>query len=707
MTSHPLPGLDEIRRILDDTDRGPLRAKELARALDVPTERYRAFRQLLRSLERSGDLYRTRKSRYAVPREINLVVGSIRLTRRGDGFVTPDGAGEDVFVPGSALDSAMDGDRVAVRIEATPRGRAPEGRVVKVLERARPTVVGIYHPSRSFGFVRPVDQRIQRDILVPAGEEAGARPGDVVVVRIDQYGSRTLNSSGRVERVLGPMSAPGVDVLAILHGHGLESEFPVAVEKAAQDALSLVEEPGRRVDHRELLVFTIDPADARDHDDALSVRELREGVWEVGIHIADVSHFVRPGTPLDVEAFQRGCSVYLVDQVVPMLPHALSSDLCSLREGVDRFALSLFLAMDESGRVREHRFERSWVRSSYSLHYEQVQRVLQGEESVTSEVDEALHLLNRLAGLLRSRRRTRGSLDFDLPEARVLLDEEGRPVDIRKQIQLDSHRLIEDFMILANEVVARDMERKRLPIPYRIHEPPTADRLEELRDFLQSVGHPLPKGEISARKLQEVLDRVDGRAEEVLISTVVLRSMNRARYDPENLGHFGLGSSGYAHFTSPIRRYPDLVLHRVVARALVDGEGISEEWGGEWLEGVCDRSSEREQVAQRAERESVEMKKIEYMRRHLGDEFVGTISGVVAFGFFVALDEVFVEGLVHVSSLADDYYRFLPEAHVMVGQRKKRRFRLGDRVRVQVVRADKEERKIDFLLREHLRAGER
>jgi ribonuclease R len=707
MSLYRLPNLDEIREALLNSHRGPLKPKELARTLEVPRPEYRKFKDLLRRLEATGDLYRVRGNRYALPEKINLTVGSLRVIRSGDGFVRPERGGEDVFVPAQHQESAMDGDRVAVRIEGRPRGKGPAGRILKILERARPTVVGTYRPNRNFGFISPLDRRVSRDVLIPQGSEGGAQDGDVVVVRISQYGNSKLNSVGAVETVLGPMEAPGVDVLAILHGHGLHAEFPPEVESAADEAGRRMEEPGPRQDRRGLHVFTIDPSDARDHDDALSVRPLKGGRYEVGIHIADVAHFVQEGSPLDLEAFRRGTSVYLVDQVIPMLPHALSSDLCSLRAGEDRLAFSLFATLDEQGRVQDHRFEKTWVRSRHGLHYEQVQGVLEGKQSVDPETDEALTTLSRLAGTLRDRRRARGSLDFDLPEARVVLGPEGEPQDIQKTIQLESHRLIEDFMLLANEIVARRAVDGKLPIPYRIHESPQDDRADELREFLASVGHTLPRGPLTGKRLQEVLDRVAGRPEETLVSTVILRSMQRARYSPTNVGHFGLASPAYAHFTSPIRRYPDLVVHRVLHHAAVRGESVPERWGGEGLERIAERSSEQERKAQQAERDSVEMKKIEFMSRHLGDEFTGTISGVTSFGFFVLLDDFFVEGLVHVSVLEDDYYRFLEEAYTLVGEKTKRRFRIGDRVRVQVVRANKEERQIDFRLTETLPAGTR
>jgi ribonuclease R len=638
------------------------------------------------------------QQRYAAPQEIQLVVGFVQQIRSGDAFVRPERPGEmEVFVAQRHLETAMDGDRVAVHIEARPRGRNPVGRVVKILERVRATVVGTFQGNARFGFVAPLDRKIGRDILVPLDARGDAESGDVVVVRIQQFADRHRNAVGEVIQILGKKDDPGVDVLSILHGHGLPDTFPEEVETAAQDARSLADQPGVREDLRNLLVFTIDPADARDHDDALSIEPKEDGTFEVGIHIADVSHFVREGSPLDLEAFQRGTSVYLVDQVIPMLPHTLSSDLCSLKAGEDRFALSLMATLAPDARVVRHRYTASVIRSRHGLHYEQVQQVLDGAATVSPEVDGAIRMLHALAEHLRAARRARGSLDFDLPEARVVLDAEGIPVDIERVVQLESHRLIESFMILANEIVAEDVLRRELPVPFRIHEPPTAEKVEALEPILAPFGHGVGRGKVQPRHLQKILDAVQGRPEENLVSTVILRSMNRAVYSGDNLGHFGLASEAYLHFTSPIRRYPDLVVHRLVRHALLEKEPVPDAWE-EGLDDVCLQSSQQERLAQLAERDSIEMKKIEYMRRHLGDSFEGTISSVTSFGFFVLLDRVFVEGLVHVSSLEDDYYGFLPEAHVLVGRNNKRRFRLGDRVEVQVVRADKEARQIDFLL---------
>jgi len=689
-----------IKTALRQSKRGPLKAKELARAIELPSGDYREFRTLLRDLEGRGILYRVKGQRYAVPEKINLKVGVLFVTRAGDGFVKPDGGGRDIFVPGALLESAMDGDQVVVRIEGRPRERNPEGRIIKVLSRAHATVVGTFSEARRFGYVTPLNDRLFRDVLIPEGEKGGARSGDVVVARITAYGDRKLNPLGEVERVLGPLTDPGVDVLSILFGYGLELEFPSEVESAATEIIRKRQGEGwkQREDRTELHVFTIDPADAKDHDDALSIEAVGNGVWEVGIHIADVSHYVEKGSPLDLEAFRRGTSVYLVDRVVPMLPHSLSSDVCSLVPGVDRAAVSLFVRLDEKGQIRSHRFERTVVRSRHRLDYEQVQRVLEETGAVDSRTDGDVRRLATLAAALRRIRMQRGSIDFDLPEARVILGPEGVPVDIQRMVQLESHRLIEDFMLLANETVARECERRGLPIPYRVHESPPAERAEELKRFLHTLGYPLPNRGLKPKDLQKVLKTARGRPEEALVSTVVLRSMARARYQPENVGHFGLGARSYAHFTSPIRRYPDLLVHRVVIRVLLESGTFPEDWGGEFLARASERSSMREGLAADAERESVALKKAEFMERHLGDEFQGTVSGVTTFGVFVLLDEYFVEGLIHVNSLLDDYYVLQEDQYALVGDRTGRRFRLGDALRVQVARVDRLERKIDFIL---------
>jgi ribonuclease R len=679
----------------------PLKAKELARALDVATADYPEFKQLLKKLEDEGALYRVQRQRYAAPQRINLIVGRLQTTRSGAGFVVPTEGGGDLYVPPDGLGSALDGDRVVARLERRRRGDRREGRVIRVLERARSTVVGVYHPGRTFGFVVPEDAKLPHDVYVPTEATLDARDGDVVVVRITEWGGEHRGPAGEIERVLGRLGEPGVDVLAVAYGHELPLEFPPPVEEEAERlrARGITDaDRAERVDLRDTLVFTIDPADAQDHDDALSIQSVGDDTWEVGVHIADVSFYVREGSALDAEALARGTSVYMVDRVIPMLPHALSSDLCSLVPDRDRLALSLLLHVDEAGRVRQQRLVRSVIRSRHKLAYETAQAVLAGEQSIDDATDGALRRLAAIARRLRANRAERGSIDFDLPEARVVLNTAGEPTDIQRVLRLESHRLIEDFMLLANETIAAWAARGQTPFVYRVHEPPDPTKLEQLTEFAGSLGYRLRAGENpEPRALQALIEAARGQPEEGLLSTVVLRSMKQARYFEKNLGHFGLAARHYTHFTSPIRRYPDLIVHRICARTLIDAQPLPDQLR-ETLPIIARQSSDRERVAVSAERDSIELKKVEFMQRHMDDAFDGTIGGVRAFGFFVLLDDFFVEGLVHVSSLGDDYYVYTEEQYALVGERTRRQFRLGDRVRVRVAAVDLEERRIDFAL---------
>lgn len=692
---------DEILRYLRDDAGRPLRPQEIARGLGIRSrDKYARFKRGLEELERSGRVVRQRKGRYAVPDHLDLVSGAIQVTRSGDAFLLSEGDAADVFIPARERGSAVEGDRAIVRVERRPRGRNPEGRVIRILERARDQIVGVYRKRRSYGFVSAQEPRLDIEVFLPPGAEAGAEHGQMVVVSIEDWGDGGPGPVGRVVRVLGSPEDPAVTVLGILHGHQLPLEFPDAVEREAdriQGKGIAKEDLKGREDFRDRLAFTIDPSDAKDHDDALSVRRLKDGRVEVGVHIADVSHYVQPGAAIDREAVERGTSVYLVDRVIPMLPHALSTDLCSLVPDVDRLAFSAVFLLDESGLVDEVRFVPSVIRSRFRLSYEEAQEILDGKREASSELREALVTLDALSRGLRERRRSRGSIDFDLPESRVILNSCGEPTDIQKVLRLPAHMLIEDFMILANEAVAEFAERENLPLIYRVHEEPAERKLEGLRTLAATFGYRLPKGKVRPRDLAKLLGAMEGTPQDQLVSTVALRSMSQARYDAENLGHFGLASEAYAHFTSPIRRYPDLVVHRQLKEYLKDPPK-ARSVGRESLDDVALASSQRERRAVEAERDSVDAMKVEFMERHLGDEFSGTISGVTAFGLFVLLDDYHVEGLVHVSSLTDDYYHYMENTHSLVGRRRKRAYQLGAPVRVQVVRVDGDKRRIDFEL---------
>lgn len=679
----------------------PVRLKELARSLDVPSNEYGRLKRVLREMEEAGEVYRVKKRRYALPSRINLVVGDLQVTRGGQGFVIPDSGGDDIFVPAARLGNAYAGDRVVTRVERRRRGRNPEGTIVKVLKRARSQVVGTYHKAGRFGFLSGGREGLRRDVFIPGGSESGAREGDVAVAMIVDWGSDHHDPVGEITSVLGRPGDPGVDVLSVVHTHELATEFPPEVRAEAQTRATdsrVAEDVAGRRDFRGLLSFTIDPPDAKDHDDAVSIESLGADRWRVGIHIADVSHFVPERSALDLEALHRGTSVYLVDRVLPMLPEALSGDLCSLKPGQDRLTLTLLLEMSETGAVLDSRLTRGVIRSRHALSYEEAQDILDGSRQASRELREALEGLSRLADRLRSAREQRGGLDFDLPEARVIVNAMGEPTDIQRMLRLPTHRLIEELMILANETVARLASRRKLPFIYRIHEVPDPDRIQRLREFVAGLGYKLAaNAHRSSRALQKLLHSVDGRPEETVISTLVLRSMKQARYSAERKEHFGLGSRAYTHFTSPIRRYPDLVVHRILKQAVVDRRPVPET-AADHLANVAVQASTRERQAMEAERDSVELKKMEYMERHLEDEFEGTISGVTAFGLFVLLDDVLVEGLVHVSGMADDYYHFVEDEYSLVGEVRKRRFRLGDRLRVRVRSVDKENRELDLEL---------
>jgi ribonuclease R len=679
--------------------RRALKPKELARELHLQSDQYRSFKRLLEGMEKRGAIRRVKGHRFVAESRVDQVTGTLSLTRRGDAFLRPEGAGDDIFIPGGRLATAMDGDRVVVVIDRRPRGRNPEGRVVEILKRARETVVGTFHRIKRMSFVRPLSEKLEQEVMIPGAETGDAEEGDVVVVRLRSFGDRRSKPSGVVEKVLGPLSDPGVDILAIVHAFGLSLEFPPEVLLAAEEtAPARVAEPGaERVDRTDLLCFTIDPADAKDHDDALSLERRPDGSVEVGVHIADVSHFVLPGDPVDREAAARGTSVYLVDRVIPMLPAVLSSDVCSLMVDQPRFAISLFVVLDREGRVHERRYERTTIRCRYALSYEDAQAILDGQDSSDDELGDALRGLDDHARGIREERRARGALDLDLPEAKVVLDEAGLPLDIQRREREESHRLIEDYMILANEVVANDLEARELGAIYRIHEVPSAEKVEELAEALKPLGINVPiRKRAKPSDMQALLDAPREPEARLLVYTLVLRTLKKARYDTDNLGHFGLASGGYTHFTSPIRRYPDLVVHRLLAAAFMGGPQLTDT-EREALDAVAEQSSEREQIAERAERATVALKKVEFMERYLGDTFSGRITGVAPFGLFVTLEDYFVDGLVHIRTLEDDFYDFNQGRYALVGGRTGRSYQLGERLEVQVARVDKEARQIDFL----------
>jgi ribonuclease R len=698
---------EDVLEFLAKRSTKPLKTKDLARGLNVPSHQYGELRDLLHQMVERGSVYRVKGQRYALPDKLNLVVGRLQVVKSGAGFVVPeDKSHADVFVPAHKLGTAVHGDRVVVRVEKHPPDSNSEGSIIKVLERARQQLVGTFRRSRHFGFVKPDDRKLTFDVYV--SPDSGLRPqeGQKVLVRIDDWGEAGKSPEGTVAQILGFPDETGVDVLSIIHDHGLNPEFPPEVERAAAALPRRIpqQEIERRLDLRGRLCFTIDPVNARDFDDALSIEAVGKGGedWEVGIHIADVGYYLDPDGPLDLEGRRRATSVYLVDRVIPMLPEALSNHLCSLNPDEDKLAFSVLVTLDRSGEIQASRIVETVIRSRARLTYQEAQQLLDAERPTERprELGEAVRLLRDLSRELRRKRATRGSLDFDLPEAEVVLDEEGFPLDILETVRLDSNRLIEEFMLLANEIVARRAQKRNVPFVYRVHEEPDPLKIENLRRFAAVFGYAIPPGDVTPLVLQRVLQRAEGTREEQLLNTVVLRSMKQARYSVDNIGHFGLASDCYTHFTSPIRRYPDVLVHRNLKsldREAARPEAEKDE-ERKHLARLAEHASAQERVAQEAERDSIDLKKVEFMERHLGETFEGTISGVQAFGFFVRLQRHFVEGLVHVNSLDDDYYMFVEQRYSLVGQHTGRTFRLGDVVSVQVARVDKEARQIDFLL---------
>ena len=686
----------------------PVSVRELVRRLSLDSAGRRELTPALRRLIADGALVKIRGAHVGLPDRMNLVVGRLSCSPSGHGFVVPEARREgqaDIYVAAANIREALHGDRVVARVERhTAKGT--EGRIIRVLERANQRIVGRYEDDGRFGgHVVPFDRRVLHELFIPAGEEGGAVAGQMVAAEMTRPPTATRNPVGRVTEVLGNLTDPGVDLKVIVAKYGLPDAFPPEVEEEAQRVARPVgaDEVGGRLDFRGWLTVTIDPETARDHDDAVGIERRGDGGYRLAVHIADVAHYVREGGVLDQEAYLRGTSVYFPDRVVPMLPHALSSDVCSLVEGRDRLTQSVVIDLDPAGRVEKTAFHDGVIRSAARLSYPQAQAIVGGDAEARQRfapLVSSLLAMDEVAKLMRRRRYERGSLDFDLPEPKLVLDAAGEMTGIVRHERLDSMRLVEEFMLAANEAVAEALHRAGAGALFRVHEQPDPGRVEEFVDLVASLGYRMPGNldDVRPEHFQLILRQIEGKPEEKLVSYLLLRTMKLARYHEENLGHFGLATDMYAHFTSPIRRYPDLVVHRAL-RALRQGKDAQREaWLREKLPEMGLHLSERERRASEAERELIEWKKVRFMAGRLGEKFQGYATGVQAFGLFVELDEVYVQGLVHVSTMTDDYYRFDEKAHLLKGENTKKAYRLGDRVEVQVARVDLERRQIDFAL---------
>ena len=682
----------------------PMKLKELAILLNVPKEQREELKQVLNLLLAEGKISVSKKGKFGKA-EAFALVGVFSGNARGFGFVAIEGQEEDVFIPADRTGGALHGDRVQIVIDSEGRGGRPEGTVVRILEHANETLVGTYEKGKGYGFVIPDNQRISKDIFIPQGCSQGAVSGHKVMVRIKDFGEKKgKKPEGVITEILGHIHDPGVDILSIVRAYGLPEDFPAAVKtqlKQIPDEVKKDSWAGRK-DLRDLPTVTIDGEEAKDLDDAISIERAGDG-YRLGVHIADVSHYVQEHTPLDEEAFKRGTSVYLVDRVIPMLPHQLSNGICSLNEGEDRLALSCLMEIDSQGNVTGHEIAETVIRSDRRMTYTAVNAIVTDHDpQVTAEYAEFAEmflLMKELADILRKKRHARGSIDFDFPESKIVLDEKGKPLEIKAYERNAATRIIEDFMLLANETVAEDYFWQELPFLYRTHDKPDEDRMKRLGTFINNFGYVLrmPGGQVYPKEIQKLLDKVEGTPEELLISRLTLRSMKQAKYTTENTGHFGLAARYYTHFTSPIRRYPDLQIHRIIKESLhggLTGKRISHY--EKILPQVAVQTSALERRADEAERETDKLKKVQYMERFIGQEFEGVISGVTSWGFYVELPNT-VEGLVHISELRDDYYVFLEERYELSGEMTGKTYKLGQTIRVQLTGCDRFSKTIDFI----------
>lgn len=698
---------DQILRLIREKVTHPATPRELLRTLRIPREERATFRRLMKALVASGELVQTRGGRVGLPDKMDLVVGRLETHPSGYGFVIPERTGEipDIYVSAANLKEAMHGDRVVARIEHHRQGQRAEGTIIRILERATATIVGRFVLDDSgLGFVQPFDRRLIVDLHIPSGMSEAAEPGEMVVAEVTRWPTPTRGPIGRVIEVLGDINERGVDTEIIIRKFGIPDEHSQdAVEEARRFGPVSARDVEGRTDFRTSVTVTIDGEHARDFDDAISIERLPNGHYWLGVHIADVSHYVSEGSALDQEGYDRATSVYFPERAVHMFPAELATGVCSLNPRVDRLVQSCLMEIDKSGSVVCHEFHDGVINTAARMTYTDVNAIL--TEKPPALMDRYRHLvphfelMQELFHVLNARRRRRGSIDFDLPEPEVILDEAGVVEAIVEAERNLAHKLIEEFMLLANETVAGYLEERGMPTLYRVHEEPDVLKVEQFEEFISGFGQSLgaPPGAVRPRHFQKLLERLRGTPEERPVAFLMLRTMQKARYAPQNLGHFGLAADSYTHFTSPIRRYPDLIVHRTLREAR--REQVTEERAEELSEDLPEAArhcSEMERRADEAERELVQWKKVRFMADKVGDEFDGYITGVAAFGLFVQLTEHYVEGLVHVSSMADDYYRFLEGSHSLRGENTHKTYRLGDRVRVQVVRVDLERRQIDL-----------
>jgi ribonuclease R len=698
----------KILELMESVNYKPSKIDNILKLMDIEYNQKHIIEGVLKDLIKEGIIYKTKNGKYTLPEKIDIIRGKIDANSKGFGFLIPDNKNiKDIFISADNMNSAMHNDVVLVRVNKKVEGKRWEGEVIKIIKRANQTVVGTYEKSRNFGFVVPDDKKISQDIFIPKSDDMNADNGMKVVVNITKWPERRRSPEGKIIEILGRKNEPGIDVLSVIRSYNIPEQFPDKVLKEAEEIKQEIEseEMERRINLSNLNLVTIDGEDAKDLDDAVCVQKLDNGDYILYVSIADVSQYVKEGSELDKEAINRGCSVYFIDRVIPMLPQRLSNGICSLNPNEYRLTLTVKMKINKKGEVVDHKIFESVIKSKERMTYTNVYKLLEeDDEELKKRYDNLINdfrLMKELALILQERRKKRGSVDFDFEEAKIIVDENGKPVDIVKVERNIAHKLIEEFMLVANETVAEHMHWINVPFVYRVHEHPDMEKLIAFNKFIHNLGYHI-KGingdEIHPKALQELIKKVKGKSEQRVIETLLLRSLKRARYSPEELGHYALATQYYAHFTSPIRRYPDLIIHRII-KENINGQ-LNEKRQRHYnriLSEIAEKASERERTAEMAEREIETLKKVEYMQDKIGKIYKGIISNITNYGFFVELDNT-IEGLVEVDLLEDDYYHFDAENYTLIGEHTKKKFSIGDEVYVKVVAANPDKREIDFAL---------
>lgn len=701
---------ERIVELMNSKEYKPMLKEELFVEFGLDFEFRREFYKILTSLEKEGLIIKTKNERYGPLNNEYLLMGKLQGHEKGFGFVIAESkeAREDIFIPAEAMAGAMNGDKVIVNIvKRSDAGKREEGEIIRILERANTHVVGIYEDNRNFGFLIPDDKKIFNDIFIPKSSTLNAKNGQKVVVEITRWPEARRNPEGKIIEILGYPNEKGTDILSVIRQFDLPEEFPQRIIELAEELEDSINEKDLegRTDLRNLKTFTIDGADAKDLDDAISIERLENGNYSLGVHIADVSHYVRENSPLDKEAYKRGNSVYLLDRVIPMLPKELSNGICSLNPNSDRLTLSVIMEINKSGNIVNHRILEAVIKSKNRLIYDDVSDFIDGDPVAgekLQELSEELKLMDELMHILYDKRERRGSIDFDFPETSIILDSEtGRPLEIKKTDRRIANRMIEEFMLVTNETIAEEFFWAEIPFLYRIHEDPSEDKMVAFSKFIHNFGYSLKGKEIHPKELQLLTKEIRGKKEELVISTLLLRSLKKAKYSSEQDSHFGLSSRYYSHFTAPIRRYPDLIIHRIIKDYLKGRLYLDKQ---ERLEAVlpdiAQHTSMTEKRAEEAEREVEDLKKTQYMSERIGQVYEGIVSSLTNFGMFVQLENT-IEGLVHFNQMIDDYYHFDEENYYIIGERTKKRYGLGDTVKVEVIGADINRRAIDFQIAEN------